>query len=66
MEEWTEIWSEGKGPARVYCGVATTETEFAVDLFHGDTCVASWVFTSFEDAEQAAWSARTPYARASA
>lgn len=64
--EWTEIWSQGQGRSRVYCGVARTEVEFAVDLFHGDTCVASWVFESFEEAKRAAWHAREPYARASA
>jgi hypothetical protein len=51
---WTEIWSVGRGSNRVYCGIARTEEGFAVDLFHGDTCVESRVLGTRTDAVKAA------------
>jgi hypothetical protein len=51
---WTEIWSVGRGADRVYCGVARTDEGFAVDVFHGDTCIESKVFDSRIDAVKAA------------
>lgn len=53
-EWWTEIWSVGRGPNRVYCGIACTEEGFAVDLFRGDTCIESRVLESRADAVKAA------------
>ena len=51
---WTEIWSVGRGPNRVYCGIARTEEGFAVDLFCGDTCIESREVESRDDAVKAA------------
>jgi len=50
---WTEIWSVGSGRSRVYCGIAEAFAEFAVDLFAGDTCVSSDVFTTRDEASMA-------------
>ncbi len=62
-ESWTEVWSAGHGRSRSYCGIARTEEGFAVDVFHGDTCVASEVFDSQDEAEQAAHEMRGRYLR---
>lgn len=61
QESWTEIWSSGYGRDRSYCGIAETEDGFAVDVFEGDTCVASVIFTSHDDAHQAAIRLRSCY-----
>lgn len=53
-ESWTEVWSAGHGRSRSYCGIARTEDGFAVDVFHGDTCVASSTYESWDEAERAA------------
>jgi hypothetical protein len=63
QERWTEIWSSGYGRDRSYCGIAETEEGFAVDVFEGDTCVASVVFTSQPEAEEAALRLRSRYVR---
>ncbi len=63
QERWTEIWSSGYGRDRSYCGIAETEEGFAVDVFEGDTCVASVVFDSQADAEDAAMRLRSRYVR---
>ncbi|GEM_PF-2635011 len=63
QESWREIWSSGHGRDRSYCGIAETEDGFAVDVFEGDTCVASVVFTSHSDAHQAAVRCRSRYVR---
>ena len=63
QEAWTEIWSSGHGRDRAYCGIADTEDGFAVDVFEGDTCVASEVFTSYAEAEDAALRHRSRYVR---
>ncbi len=62
-ESWTEVWSAGSGPARSYCGIAVTEDGFAVDVFHGDTCVDSTVHASWAEAEQQARAMRTRHLR---
>lgn len=62
-EPWTEIWSAGYGRDRSYCGIAETEEGFAVDVFHGDTCVASTVHASRDEAEREARRARGKYMR---
>jgi hypothetical protein len=62
-EPWTEVWSAGHGRSRSYCGIAHTEEGFAVDVFHGDTCVASANFDTQEEAEQAAHEMRGRYLR---
>lgn len=53
-DSWTEIWSIGGGRARTYCGIAEAEGEFAVDLFSGDTCLSSDVFSTRAEAVQTA------------
>lgn len=62
-ESWTEVWSAGHGRNRSYCGIARTEEGFAVDVFHGDSCVASAVFGSQPEAEKAAYQMRGRYLR---
>jgi hypothetical protein len=62
-DAWTEVWSAGHGRSRSYCGIAHTEEGFAVDVFHGDTCVASVTFGSRHEAEQAAHQMRGRYIR---
>lgn len=64
QEQWTELWSSGYGRDRAYCGIAETEDGFAVDMFEGDTCVASALFNSYTDAEDAAMRLRSRYVRA--
>jgi len=62
-ESWTEVWSAGHGQSRSYCGIARTEEGFAVDVFHGDTCVASANFETQPEAESAANQMRGRYLR---
>ena len=62
-ESWAEVWSAGHGRSRSYCGIAQTEEGFAVDVFHGDTCVASAVFDSQAEAQRAANQMRGRYLR---
>lgn len=62
-EPWTEIWSAGYGRDRSYCGIAETEEGFAVDVFHGDTCVASTVHATWDEAAGEARRVRTRYMR---
>jgi hypothetical protein len=63
QERWTEIWSSGYGRDRSYCGIAETDEGFAVDVFEGDTCVASVVFKSQPEAQEAALRLRSRYVR---
>jgi hypothetical protein len=58
---WAEIWSVGSGRSRMYCGIAETFGEFAVDLFTGDTCVSSQVFVTKAEAAAAAHALRRQY-----
>jgi hypothetical protein len=58
---WTEIWSFGRGSARTYCGIARTEEGFAVDVFHGFTCLETTTHATYEDARVEAKTARTRY-----
>lgn len=62
-EPWTEIWSTGHGRERAYCGIADTDDGFAVDVFQGDTCVASSMFAERAEAERAARQMRSRYQR---
>jgi hypothetical protein len=62
-ESWSEIWSAGHGRDRSYCGIAATDDGYAVDVFQGDTCVASSLFANRDEAERAASRARARYAR---
>lgn len=62
-ESWTEIWSTGHGRDRSYCGIAATEEGYAVDVFQGDTCVASSTFERQSDAERAAHALFERYCR---
>lgn len=62
-ESWTEVWSAGDGRDRSYCGIAETDDGFAVDVFQGDTCVASSIFESHDDAIKAASRMRARYLR---
>ena len=57
-QAWQEVWSSGSGTARTYCGIAHTGEEYAVDVFHGFTCIESSVFTTREAARAAADAAR--------
>lgn len=61
QDSWTEIWSEGHGRSRSYCGIAGTEDGFAVDLFRGDTCLSSATYGTWQDAERAAEALRARY-----
>ena len=58
---WAEIWSVGSGRSRMYCGIAETFGEFAVDLFTGDTCVSSQVFATRGEATMAAHALKRQY-----
>jgi hypothetical protein len=51
---WTEMWSIGEGPDRTYCGIARTPDGFALDVFRGDTCLASTLHESWSQAEREA------------
>ena len=61
MDWWTEVWSFEDGHSRVYGGIALTQEGFAVDVFEGDTCVESDIFSSREEAEQAALQLKRRY-----
>jgi hypothetical protein len=63
-ESWTEIWSVGTGRSRMYCGVAESDGEFAVDIFSGDTCVSSEVFGTRSAAITAAHSSQRRFVAA--
>ena len=63
QEPWTEVWSAGRGKDRSYCGIAETEEGFAVDVFHGDTCVDSSIHPNRKDAERAAQALRGRFLR---
>lgn len=63
MASWTELWSVGDGGSRMYCGIARTEEGFAVDVFRGDSCVASQVHGSRSEAERAARAIARRYMR---
>lgn len=63
QEPWTEIWSKGRGRDRSYCGIAETEDGYAVDVFQGDTCVASSIFNTRDEAEHAAMQLQSRYLR---
>jgi hypothetical protein len=60
---WTEIWTRGTGRTRTYCGIARTPEGFAVDVFHGDTCLESAVYRDRDTASRAAASLRSSYAQ---
>lgn len=60
-ETWTEMWSHGYGRSRSYCGIASTEEGFAVDVFRGDTCLASTTYATWQQAEQAADALKSRY-----
>lgn len=62
-ESWTEIWSAGQGRSRSYCGIAVTDDGFAVDVFHGDTCVDSSLHDAWEMALDHARQMRARYLR---
>ena len=62
-EPWVEIWSTGYGRERSYCGIAETDDGYAVDVFQGDTCVASSTFESRDDADRAARQMQARYQR---
>lgn len=62
-EWWTEVWTDGVGRFRTYCGVARTETGYAVDLFVGDTCIASEGDLTHADAFRRAHAWRSASAR---
>jgi len=64
-ESWTEIWSTGHGRERSYCGIAETDDGFAVDVFQGDTCVASSTCDSRAEAERLARQMKSRYLPAS-
>jgi hypothetical protein len=51
---WTEEWSFGSGASRVSCGISHTEEGYAVEVFRGDTCMESFVYTSRAEALQVA------------
>jgi hypothetical protein len=60
-ESWTEIWADGYGRNRSYCGIAGTEDGFAVDVFRGDTCLASATYGTWQEAEREAEALRARY-----
>jgi hypothetical protein len=53
-KRWKEVWSAGTGARRTYCGVARTVDGYAVDLFRGDSCIASEIHATRQEAEQTA------------
>jgi hypothetical protein len=55
------MWSLGRGSSRVYCGIAETEEGFAVDVFHGDTCIDSFVCTTQGEAVRSAREVQRQY-----
>jgi hypothetical protein len=60
---WTEMWSVGEGRDRTYCGIARTPDGFALDVFRGDTCLASTLHESWSAAEQEATALKRRYRR---
>lgn len=63
---WREVWSVGEGRNRAYCGIARTPDGYAVDVFDGDTCVESEIFSSRLEAAYAVDRFRRQYTRESA
>lgn len=61
---WREVWSVGEDRQRTYCGIARTPDGYAVDVFNGDTCVESEVFSSRLEAAYAVDRFRRQYAAA--
>ena len=53
-KRWKEVWSAGTGARRTYCGIARTVEGYAVDLFRGDSCIASEIHATRQEAEQTA------------
>lgn len=51
---WKEVWAAGEGESRTYCGIARTIDGYAVDVFRGDSCIASEIHGTREQAERAA------------
>ena len=51
---WKEVWTAGEGAGRTYCGIARTVEGYAVDLFRGDSCIASEIHDTRAAAERAA------------
>jgi hypothetical protein len=58
---WAEQWVLGSGRSRVACGISRTEDGFAVDLFHGETCVDSFFYRTRADAERITRSLKLQY-----
>jgi hypothetical protein len=54
MGNWTEQWSIGEGPSRVYCGIARTDNGLFVNVFEGETCVESVRVFTDQDATRLA------------
>ena len=63
QKRWKEVWAAGEGNSRTYCGIARTVEGYAVDLFRGDSCIASEIHETREDAERAALELRRQPAR---
>ena len=61
---WTEVWSYGRGSARTYCGISRTYDGFAVDVFHGFTCLETTVHETHDAAMAMARACRARYRRA--
>ena len=51
---WKEVWTAGEGAGRTYCGIARTVEGYAVDLFRGDSCIASELHETCDESERAA------------
>lgn len=62
---WREVWSEGQGARRLYCGIAKTPEGYAVDVFRGDVCIFSETYRSRFAAAEAVDVARLRYGRKS-
>jgi hypothetical protein len=58
---WTEVWSFGLEPSRTYCVVERTEDGYAVDIFHGYTCLEAAVYATHDEAHGAAVASRARY-----
>lgn len=60
---WTEMWSIADVGGRTYCGIARTPDGFAVDVFRGDTCIASTLHATWGEAEREAVSLKRRHRR---
>ena len=60
---WTEMWSIVDVGGRTYCGIARTPDGFAVDVFRGDTCIASTLHMTWGEAEREASVLKRRYRR---